>query len=338
MKARRIRYYEFGEPQDVIKVEHALLELPAPGELVVRMLASPINPSDLIPIRGSYAHRIMLPATPGYEGVGVVEEVGSSVSREWLGRRVLPLRGEGTWQEYVKAPVEWAVPVPAEIDDYSAAQLYINPITAWVTCTELLRLARSGKTLLVNACGSAIGRIYAQLSQVLGFRLIAVTRSGRHTAELLGLGAEHVICTPTGSLYEAVMDLTRGRGADAAIDAVGGASGEELAMCVRTGGMFLTIGLLSGEPLNWASLLQRNPVHAKLFHLRHWNSQIASPAWHATFRHMMELTGEGRLRLDRPEAIYELSAVHEAVRTAASGSGGKRMLTMGELLPGHTSI
>src|SRR5690625_617952 len=122
------------------------------------MLARPINPSDLIPIRGSYSHRISLPNIPGYEGVGIVEDVGAFVSQNLIGKRVLPLRGEGTWQEYVKTSAELAVSIPNSIDDFTASQMYINPITAWVVCTEVLKL-RPNDVLLVNACGSSIGQI-----------------------------------------------------------------------------------------------------------------------------------------------------------------------------------
>lgn len=104
---------------------------------IFSMLARPINPSDLIPIRGSYAHRISLPNIPGYEGVGIVEEVGPLVSKNLIGKRVLPLLGEGTWQEFVKTSAEYAVCIPDTIDDFTAAQLYINPVTAWVVCTEV---------------------------------------------------------------------------------------------------------------------------------------------------------------------------------------------------------
>ncbi len=122
------------------------------------MTTRPINHSDLIPITGVYSHRISLPIIPGYEGIGIVEEVGHCVSHELIGQRVLPLRGEGTWQEFVKTSVEFIVPIPDVIDDYTAAQLYINPITAWIACTEVLHL-RQDDVLIVNACGSSIGRI-----------------------------------------------------------------------------------------------------------------------------------------------------------------------------------
>ncbi|ETI69811.1 nuclear receptor binding factor 1 [Neobacillus vireti LMG 21834] len=129
MEAKCIKFYEFGSPTDVLSVESKSIEPPKDNEVLVRMLARPINPSDLIPIRGSYSHRISLPNIPGYEGVGIVEEVGPFVSTNLIGKRVLPLRGEGTWQEFVKTSSEFAIPVPNFIDDFTASQMYINPVT-----------------------------------------------------------------------------------------------------------------------------------------------------------------------------------------------------------------
>ncbi|PGD60181.1 alcohol dehydrogenase catalytic domain-containing protein [Bacillus wiedmannii] len=99
MYGKHIQFHKFGNPKDVLQVEYKNIEPLKDNEVFVRMLVRPINPSDLIPITGAYAHRIPLPNIPGYEGVGVVEDVGAGVTRELIGKRVLPLRGEGTWQE-----------------------------------------------------------------------------------------------------------------------------------------------------------------------------------------------------------------------------------------------
>ncbi|SFJ30120.1 NADPH:quinone reductase [Halobacillus dabanensis] len=296
MVANCIKFYEFGRPQDVLKVESIDIEPPKDDDVLVRMVARPINPSDLIPIRGSYSHRISLPNIPGYEGVGIVEDVGTSVSPNLIGKRVLPLRGEGTWQEYVKTKAELAVVVPHSIDDFTASQMYINPITAWVVCTEVLKL-RADDVLLVNACGSSIGRIFAQLSKVIGFRLIAVTRNNKHTDDLLRLGASDVIDTSENSLYETVMELTNGLGADAAIDSVGGVPGTNLAFSVHPNGVFLTIGLLSGIQVDWRVIKNKARVNANIFHLRHWNQNVSPERWQDTFNHVMTLINDRRLHL-----------------------------------------
>lgn len=328
MKAKCIKFYEFGNPQDVLKVEYKSIQQPKDNEVLVRMLARPINPSDLIPIRGSYSHRISLPKIPGYEGVGIVEDAGPLVSRNLIGKRVLPLRGEGTWQEYVKTTADFAVPIPNTIDDFTAAQMYINPITAWVTCTEVLKL-KPNDILIVNACGSSIGRIFAQLSKVLGFRLIAVTRNNKYTEDLLHLGASDVIDTSEEPLYETVMELTNGLGADAAIDSVGGPSGTNLAFCVHSNGNFLTIGLLSGIQVNWEDIIHKAKVNANMFHLRNWNNKVSVNTWQGAFQRLITLINDEKLCLMMMDSRYDLLNIKEAISVIESSkkSKGKVFLT-----------
>lgn len=312
LNAKSIKFYEFGSPKDVLKVEYKAIELPKNNEVLVRMLARPINPSDLIPIRGSYAHRISLPNIPGYEGVGIIEEVGPFVSKNLIGQRVLPLRGEGTWQEFVKTSVEYAVCIPDTIDDFTAAQMYINPITAWVVCSEVLKL-RPNDVLLVNACGSAIGHIFAQLSKMLGFQLIAVTRNSKYTEDLLHLGATYVIDSSKFPLHKTIKELTNGKGADVAIDSIRGSSGNDLAFCVRPNGNFLTIGLLSGVQVNWGDIVNKAKLNANMFHLRHWNNKVTTDRWQETFNNVIRLVADKKLRLKMVDSQYDLSNVKKAV-------------------------
>ncbi|MFS0839713.1 zinc-dependent alcohol dehydrogenase family protein [Paenibacillus sp. 1P03SA] len=325
MLNKSVYYSRFGPPAEVLEIRSAPAVPPGPGEIRVRMLARPVNPSDLIPVRGAYAHRIALPAVPGYEGVGIVEETGPSVPAELLGKRVLPLRGEGTWQESVLAPAGLAIPVPADIPDETAAQLYINPVTAWAVC-ESLRLGYSD-TLVVNACGSAIGRVFAQLAAVFNYELIAVTRSGAHTEELLRLGASHVIDRPDTPLREAVLSRTGGRGATAAVDSIGGLDGAALAGCVRPGGTVFSLGLLSGVPVDWAQMSRLYRVDARPFWLRHWIRHVSAEKWRGTFGEIMELVRDERLRLAKIAARCGLDEVHAAVAAFESGLPGKVLLT-----------
>lgn len=329
MQADRLLYRRFGEPRDVLELERRTLPAPQAGELLVRLAARPINPSDLIPIRGAYAHRIPLPGVPGYEGVGRVEAVGPGVPASWLGKRVLPLRGEGTWQQFAVAPAEWAVEVPDSLDDDTAAQLYINPVTAFLLCTEIAP-SHPGDWWVVNAGGSAIGRVLAQLSSVFGYRLIAVTRSGVHTASLLALGAEHVLDASDaamGPLPERVQDLTGGRGAAVAIDSVGGPAGLELLACTRPGGTMLGIGLLSGSPLNLSAAAAQADVRFGLFHLRHWLQDVTPARWHAAFERIVGLLNAGQLRLSPISGRYPLEVYREAIEAAErSGGAGKILL------------
>ncbi|MBB6735950.1 zinc-dependent alcohol dehydrogenase family protein [Cohnella zeiphila] len=328
MIAKCVRYDSFGDPCVVLQVTDKKVDRPSDGELLVRVTARPVNPSDLIPVRGAYAHRISLPGVPGYEGVGIVEDVGEAVSPAWLGKRVLPLRGEGTWQQYARIPARLAVPVPDGVDDWAAAQLYVNPLTAWLTCTETLGPMRTDDVLVLNAAGSSLGTLYAQLAGILGFRLLALARGEEHREELLRLGAERVEQDSDPSWPRAVAEMTNGRGAAAAVDCIGGPGALQLAACVRPGGALLSLGLLSGLPIDTARIVRDTGAVPKLFHLRHWNERATSEVWHAAFARLLSLAGSGRLALREPSAFFGLADVRNAVLAAeeASRRRGKVML------------
>jgi NADPH:quinone reductase-like Zn-dependent oxidoreductase len=98
---------QFGAPDVVLsfrQVEQS--PSPKPGEVVVRMLASAINPSDLLTIGGAYPHRTPLPFVPGFEGVGTIEALGEEVDDVRLGQRVMPIGSAGGWQTCKIAPAQ----------------------------------------------------------------------------------------------------------------------------------------------------------------------------------------------------------------------------------------
>src|SRR5205809_7018513 len=131
MKA--IVFEQFGEPREVLQLRDTPTPpMPAPGEVRVRMRMSPINPSDLLTVRGQYGRLPKLPATPGFEGVGVVEVAGPGWLRIFRGlkpgRRVAVLHGGGgSWQEQVVVPARQLVPIPDSIPDEHAASFLVNP-------------------------------------------------------------------------------------------------------------------------------------------------------------------------------------------------------------------
>ena len=159
-------YRRFGEPESVLQPEAGPPGELMPGNLRVRMLFSPINASDLIPITGAYRHRTPLPAVAGYEGVGIVTQAPASFAH-LSGCRVLPLRGQGTWQHVVDCPAEYAIPVPEHIDSHLAARAYINPLAAQMMLT---RYSPQNKQVLLTAAGSDCALLLGQWALRAGAR------------------------------------------------------------------------------------------------------------------------------------------------------------------------
>src|SRR5215210_3925923 len=99
-----VRFHEFGNPAEVLRVEEVERPVPEAGQVLVRMRARAINPSDLLTVRGLYGALPVPPATPGLEGMGEVAEVGEGIKHLRAGQRVIPLGVPGTWAEYIIAP------------------------------------------------------------------------------------------------------------------------------------------------------------------------------------------------------------------------------------------
>lgn len=242
-----VRFGEFGVPSEVLRVEEVERPEPGAGEVLVRMRARPINPSDLLTVRGLYGALPKLPATPGLEGMGVVEAVGEGVERPAVGTRVIPLGVAGTWQEYVVARAAQLIPVPESISDQTAAQFVVNPLTAWIMTVEELSL-KPGEWLLQTAAGSTLGRVVLQLARLRRFRTINVVRRREQAEALKALGADACICTDEEEIDARVREITGREGVTKAIDAVGGETGAAALRALGRGGVMIVYGLLSGRP------------------------------------------------------------------------------------------
>src|SRR5215510_11746339 len=118
MKALIFR--ETGEPSGVLKLAEIPTPPLAPGEALVRVLLSPIHPSDLHMVRGRYGYQPELPASPGIEGVGIVEAVGPGVQGPTVGTRVVFVDTWQIWREQIICPVDKLVPLPEGLDDAAA--------------------------------------------------------------------------------------------------------------------------------------------------------------------------------------------------------------------------
>src|SRR5438552_1911409 len=191
MKA--IIFDRFGDPEEVLQVRDVPMPEPGRGQVRVRMIAAPINPSDLSVVRGQYGRLPQLPATPGFEGVGVVEASGGGLLG-WRvkGKRVAVLNGAGgNWQEHVVIPAKQAVPVPDDLPDEQVASFFVNPATALVMTQNVLRVP-AGAWLLQTAAGGALGRMVIRLGKHARFRTINVVRRREAMAELKQLGADEV--------------------------------------------------------------------------------------------------------------------------------------------------
>ncbi len=321
----------WGDPEEVLQVRDVPEPSPGRGQVRVRMLASPINPSDLLMVRGQYGRQPPLPATPGFEGVGIVEEGSGLLARRVMGRRVAVLNGtSGNWQEQVVVPARQAVPVPEGLSDEQAATFFVNPASALVMTRYVLKIP-AGAWLLQTAAGSALGRMVIRLGQRHGFRTLNVVRRREQAEELLRLGGTAAVATNDESLFERVQSLTGGEDVPYAIDAVGGATGTEAIRCLGRGGRLLLYGTLAGEPIQIdPRVLLVGQKRVEGFWLSEWVRDQGVLTMLLLFRRIGRLLREGILTSE-VGGTFPLEEVRAAVRQAAQpGRQGKVLLRIGK--------
>ena len=324
---RAIRFEQFGPPAEVLRLAELPTPEPGPGKARLRLTHRPINPSDLLTVSGEYGRLPNLPATPGFEAVGRVEAVGEGVRGLAVGARVVPLSAGGTWCESVIADASMLVPVPDDVSDDAAAQFIVNPVTAWVMLEEELKL-QPGDWVVQTAAGSTLGRLVIQLGRLRGYRTINFVRRPEQVDELLALGADAAIATSDGDVTERVRQLTGGRGATAALDAVGGETGALALRALRSGGTMLVYGMLGNEPLPLRNgeMLFRG-LTARGFWLSQWFRQTPPAQVAGTLGTLMGLIAGGKL-VPPVEAEYDLADFRAAIAHAERpGRRGKVLLT-----------
>src|SRR5256714_9239817 len=162
------------------------------------MRAAPINPADINAIEGKYPARREVPAVPGFEGAGIVSEVGTNVKTIAKGALVILPHNIGTWREALAVKASELVAVPPEIEPVHAAMLKINPMTAWRLLHDYVDLAR-GDWLIQNAANSAAGRAVIQIARELGYKTVNIVRRSELIDELRAEGG-HVVLVDSENL------------------------------------------------------------------------------------------------------------------------------------------
>ena len=320
-------FERFGDPEEVLQVREVPEPEPGPGQVRARMLVSPIGPADLLLVRGEYGHRPKLPATPGTEGVGIVEAGRGLLGRLLVGRRVAVLNETGgNWQEKVVVSAQRVVPLSRHVPDDQAATFFINPATAFII-TRLVLKVPPRAWLLQTAAGSALGKMVIRLGRHFGFRTINVVRRREQAEELLQAGGDATIVTESESIEDRVQALTGGEGVLFAMDAVGGTTGSAVARSLARGGRLLVYGTLAEEPLSLASrMLFLGVKRIEGFWLSEWanRQRLWTMLW--LFRRIQGLMAKGVLSTDIGP-VFPLDEIKAAVRQASTpGRHGKILL------------
>lgn len=313
-----------GRPAEVLELESFEPRAPGEGEVRVRLLAAPINPADLNTIEGTYGVKPPMPAVPGIEGCGVVED--SRAAGFTPGTRVMFLRRADTWASHTTVPADALLRLPEGIDPLQAAMLKVNPATAWRLLHDFETLS-PGAWIVQNLGNSAVGRCVIQLARDLGIRSLSFVRHPEQAAELTALGADRVLVDDEAGLA-AARELLGGPEAALAFNAVGGDSALRLAKLLREGGSHITYGAMGRKPVTLPNgLLIFRDLRVRGLWVTRWSESAPRAELEATYADLAARVTAGRLRqpVDR---CFALDAWSDALaRLEAPERAGKVLFT-----------
>ena len=296
----------------------------AKGQALVRVLAAPINPSDVLTLTGEYGMLPPLPAIGGNEGVGKVVAHGPGVDAPPIGQTVLLPRGAGTWATHVVGEARRLMPLPNEADPLQLAMMVVNPPTASLMLSEFVDL-KPGEWVIQNAANSGVGEYLVQLAQLRGLKTVNVVRRESAVAAVKAAGGDVVLVDGPG-LDQRVAEATSQAAIRLAIDAIGGQATNRLASCVAEGGTLVNYGLMSGEDcvVSPRSFIFRD-VRLRGFWLALWFRRATPQQQMAMFGEIGKLIATGQLKT-RIQATYDLPQIKEAVAAAAAGEREGKIL------------
>lgn len=255
-----IRFYAHGGAQ-VLKYEPVELPPLGAGEVRLRHTAIGLNYIDIYHRSGYYP--VKLPAIPGLEAAGVVEEVGEGVKNLKPGDRVAYGRGPmGAYAERRIIAAKELIPLPDGVSDEVAAASMLKGLTAWYLLHETFPV-KKGDVLLIHAAAGGVGLILVQWAKKLGARVIATVGSEEKAALVKEHGADQVILYRTEPVAPKVKQLTDGKGVDVVYDAVGKSTFIASLDSLKPHGLMVSYGQASGPipPFDVQELSKRGSLY-----------------------------------------------------------------------------
>lgn len=242
---KSVRFHQIGGPE-VLRFEEVEMPHPGPGQALVKVHVVGVNFADTLLRRGAYLSQPNLPETPGFEAAGVVVEVGEGVEKNLVGQRVTAL-AEHCYSQYVVAPVERLIPLPAQVSFEAGAAFPVQALTAYHMLFSVDQVG-PGKTVLIHAAAGGVGLVAIQMAKLAGARVIGTTSSEAKARLARETGADEVVLYNQTDFAEEVLRLTGGRGADLVLDSVGRATQSGSMKSLAPFGHLVSYGAASGPP------------------------------------------------------------------------------------------
>ncbi len=320
MKA--LRFSSFGDLAGQLRVEEVPNPAPGPGEVLVKVYASSLNPSDWKNVMGQYK-KTTLPRIPGQDFAGVIAAGDGEIGQEvWGTGGDIGFTKNGSHAEYVVIPKEAARPKPTALSFAQAASVGRTYVTAYVGLIEKAQL-QQGEAVLVTGARGGVGSSVIKLAKTKEARVIGVDLEAPDAETTRRIGIDLALSSRTDDIRAGVKTFTRGKGADVAFDCVGGPLFEVSLTSLAQGGRQVNI-VSVGERRVSFDLVDFFVRRLSIFGLSTLSIDAVSSA--GILEKLRPLFEQGRLTAPDIARTCSIDEAAEAYRQGAGGAAGGKIV------------
>jgi NADPH2:quinone reductase len=304
------------------------LNIPKPegGQVLIRVAASPCNPSDIAFMRGGYNVRKPVPVVMGFECTGTIVETGDDpLAIQMKGKRVSCFSQgaeNGTWAEYFLTDNKNCLPVRDELDDEQAAALCINPFTAFALFNMAIK--KKARAIIQNGASGQVGIFIRTLAKNRQIPVINLVRKEEHIKELSEAGEKYVLNLSETECETRLQKLAYEIHATIAFDAVAGDTSGMILGAMPPGSELIVYGGLSGKPVGMINPLDIifKAKTIRGFNLGEWKTEVGEDHFQKVSEELQDLMIMGILAT-RIQGVFSLEEVQKAleqyIRNMSSG-------------------
>lgn len=298
---------EAGGPE-VLTLSERELPVPGPGQLLVKVTAAGVNFIDTYKRSGAY--KVQYPFTPGSEAAGTVEDLGEGVTGFSPGDRVATAEGTGCYAGYALIDEDKALPVPHGLDDFTAAALPLQGMTAHYLINSTFKV-EPDHTVLLHAGAGGVGLLMIQLLKARGAHVITTVSTDEKEQLARDAGADHVL--RYDGFAAKVRDLTSGTGADVVYDGVGKDTFDGSLASLRVRGSLVLFGAASGPvpPFDPQRLNAGGSLYLTRPTMGHYLRDVRERRWRSDEVFAAAADGTLKVRIGARYPLAEAARAHD---------------------------
>ena len=228
------------------------------GEVMIKVECFGLNFADVMSRRGLYGDAPDFPFVPGYEVVGIVDEVAGDVSNEWIGKRVIAFTRFGGYAQYAATPVMACAEI-ADMDGGEATAIAVQYATAYYMAYDAIRL-HHGDIVMVHAGAGGVGTALIQMCKMQGCTVISNAGSDEKLQYMMDQGADHVINYRKEDYLDVIPTITGGRKLAATFNPIAGETYKKDLKLIGAGGKLMLFGGSDRIGKKWGFLSSLNFV------------------------------------------------------------------------------